>query len=375
MADITFTSLAAKTDPAVTDEIPIWDLVAGEAKKATITNILNARLTGGGSIATGGFNLTLTGTSTLNGSVVGSMTGGGTVATGGFTLTVGGGSAITGTLSGGGTVATAGFTLTVGGTSTVNGSLVGSMTGGGTVATGGFTLTVPATGTAALLATANAFTNAQTITPTSTTVDPLRLDVPASTTGVTQRWMYNGTTRASMVTQAASTIFTLTAFDNGAGNGPSLAINRNNNGSTPAAGFINLQTQTGAYNVWVDNTGLLRIWNGGAPSNANDTQGTVVGTQSSMAEAKHISDGLATFDEVAERVRAGAAAVKRFAYRSGAFNGQEFEGVVTDLAPHYGMDRDEAHPQGKSLNEIQIMGDLLRAVDWLVGRVKELEGK
>ena len=40
--------------------------------------------------------------------------------------------------------------------------LQGAFTGGGTVATGGFTLTVPATGTAALLATANVFTAAQT---------------------------------------------------------------------------------------------------------------------------------------------------------------------------------------------------------------------
>ena len=39
-----------------------------------------------------------------------------------------------------------------------------TITGGGTVALGGFTLTVPATGTAALLATANAFTAAQTVT-------------------------------------------------------------------------------------------------------------------------------------------------------------------------------------------------------------------
>ena len=41
-------------------------------------------------------------------------------------------------------------TLTISGNSTINGSLIGNMTGGGTVATGGFTLTVPATGTAAL---------------------------------------------------------------------------------------------------------------------------------------------------------------------------------------------------------------------------------
>jgi len=44
-----------------------------------------------------------------------------------------------------------------------------SITGGGTLALGGFTLTVPATGTAALLATANIFTSAQTVNANSTT--------------------------------------------------------------------------------------------------------------------------------------------------------------------------------------------------------------
>lgn len=42
------------------------------------------------------------------------------------------------------------FTLTISGNSTINGSLVGNITGSGTIATGGFTLTVPATGTAVL---------------------------------------------------------------------------------------------------------------------------------------------------------------------------------------------------------------------------------
>jgi len=40
---------------------------------------------------------------------------------------------------------------------------VTNVTGGGTIALGGFTATIPATGTAALLATANTFTAAQTI--------------------------------------------------------------------------------------------------------------------------------------------------------------------------------------------------------------------
>jgi hypothetical protein len=55
-------------------------------------------------------------------------------------------------LTGGGTLATGGFTLTVAGDSTINGSLVGP----------GFTLTVPATGTAGLLETAQTYTGAKT---------------------------------------------------------------------------------------------------------------------------------------------------------------------------------------------------------------------
>jgi hypothetical protein len=54
------------------------------------------------------------------------------------------------------------YTLTVTGNSTVNGSLVGNMTGGGTVATGGFTGTLPATGTLALRSAAQTFTGLQT---------------------------------------------------------------------------------------------------------------------------------------------------------------------------------------------------------------------
>lgn len=47
-------------------------------------------------------------------------------------------------------------TLSISGNSTINGSLVGNITGGGTIATGGFTLTVPGTGTGALMSFANA---------------------------------------------------------------------------------------------------------------------------------------------------------------------------------------------------------------------------
>lgn len=54
----------------------------------------------------------------------------------------------------GGTGVANSFTLTISGNSTINGSLVGNITGGGTLATGGFTLTVPATGQSLVAAVA-----------------------------------------------------------------------------------------------------------------------------------------------------------------------------------------------------------------------------
>lgn len=213
----------------------------------------------------------------------------------------------------------------------------GTITGVGTLATGGFTLTVPATGTAALRGTANTFTAVQTITP------------------------------------ATPGCLVIGSFDNGSGGGPRIEINRNTNAGTPAAGCIRLIESDGDDKyVWADAAGNLRIY-ANVPTNANDTAGTVVGAQTSMAEAKHIYAELSPLDEVLRRIADGADAVRTFAYRSGAFNRQRFEGVVTDYAPDYGMDRDAEHPAGKSLNEIQIAGDLLRAVAYLARRVAELE--
>lgn len=71
----------------------------------------------------------------------------------------------------------------------------------------------------------------------------------------------------------------LTAFDNGAGIGRRVIVRRNNDGVTPAAGCIALEDKSGTlYYLWPDDSGVLRI-NTTAPTNANDTAGTVVGTQ------------------------------------------------------------------------------------------------
>jgi hypothetical protein len=165
----------------------------------------------------------------------------------------------------------------------------------------------------------------------------------------------------------------LTGTDNGTNWGGNISCGRNTNASTPAAGFLQMVDKgSQAYNVWPDDTGALRIHTA-LPTNANDTAGTVVGTQTSSLDSKDVLDGITSIEDVLAAVRAGAEAVRRFTYKSGAFNNEDFEGVVVDFAPRYGMDRDAGHPAGKSLNEIVIIGDLLRAVDNLAQRVAGLE--
>lgn len=235
----------------------------------------------------------------------------------------------------------------------------GVITGGGTVQTGGFTLTVPATGTAALLGTAQTFTAAQTMNPA--TGSPLLLQVGGSTF-----WQFDG---------SISTGYSLTfyAIDNGTGIGRQLLLERNSNASTPAAGLLKITSLSGTYyRIWPDASGNLRI-NTSDPTNANDTAGTVIGTQTSSLDSKDVIDEAAPIGEVLAAVRQGAEAVRRFVYKSGAYNSEEFSGVVVDYAPRYGMDRDAEHPAGKSLNVITAIGDLLMAVANLTERVEALE--
>lgn len=152
----TINGLTVTTSAAAGDLLLIWRAANNDTRKITKANFMGGVLTGAGTIATGGFTLTVGGTSTINGSVVGNMTGSGTVATGGNTLTVSGTSTINGSLvgsmTGSGTVATGGNTLTVAGTSSIAGTLSGA----------GFTLTVPATGTASLLGTAQTYSALKT---------------------------------------------------------------------------------------------------------------------------------------------------------------------------------------------------------------------
>lgn len=168
-------------------------------------------------------------------------------------------------------------------------------------------------------------------------------------------------------------LFYIYGADNGTAGGGLILIGRNTNASTPAVGSLEYLDKSGtAWFVFPDDSGVMRIMDS-APISTTDTGGTVIGAQTSMAAAKYLYSELSPIDEVLRRIADGADAVRTFVYKSGAYNREKFEGVVTDYAPAYGVDRDEEHPAGKSLNEIQIAGDLLRAVAWLSKRVAELE--
>jgi len=181
--------------------------------------------------------------------------------------------------------------------------------------------------------------------------------------------------------------FQIANADLGSGTGPMLYIGRNTNATTPAPGalYIGKVNPFGNCYLWPDDSGIWRTALNAAVTSANRNGGTVVGAQTSALDAKDLIGEVASIEDVLKAVQKGAKAVRRFKYkaqntdsrdeetkrtRSRPFNGEAFEGVVIDFAPRYGMDEDEAHPAGKSLNMVNAIGDLLRAVAWLVEREK-----
>ena len=201
----------------------------------------------------------------------------------------------------------------------------------------------------AILANPNTFTATQTFAP------------PAGSIGIS----------ITTPTNQAAAGMAIGAADCGTNYGPHISISRNLNASTPSSGFVYITNRgnTG-YSIWPDASGNLRIGTL-APSSGNDTSGTVVGTQTSSLDSKNIIE---PFSDYASALNAIVdAPLFDFTYKSGAFGGQRFTGIVTDYAPAFGMDRDEAHPAGKSLNEITAHGYTFAAIKALHARIEQLE--
>lgn len=219
----------------------------------------------------------------------------------------------------------------------------------------GTTGVLPVAGTVAVVSRANTFTQAQTITPATVTT-ALDITLPTGASSVNGIAMNN--------------------HDNGASTGPRILIGYNSNGSTPAAGALAIRTLGGAARlIWPDATGLLRIGTS-APTNATDTSaGSAVGDQTSNIAMKDIAGtAIPDADALAAIVEA-ADAVQRFTYKSGAYSGQEFSGIVLEgeTLGRYGKDASADYPAGRSLNDVNLFGDLVKAVRYLAARVTELE--
>jgi hypothetical protein len=164
----------------------------------------------------------------------------------------------------------------------------------------------------------------------------------------------------------------LGAANCGSSYGPFLQIGHNNNGSTPSAAWLRMYRRDGSTgDLWVDASGKLRIGAATAVTNATDTGGTVVGSQSSSLDTKHVIEAFTDYSSALNAIV--DAPLYDFTYKSGAFGGQRFTGIVTDYAPVFGMDRDETHPAGKSLNEITAHGYTFAAIKALHARIEQLE--
>ncbi len=199
-----------------------------------------------------------------------------------------------------------------------------------------------------------------TVAHTGVTIGSLGVSIspPASTSAL------------SLTTPANQSVgmIVISAADCGANYGPHINVGRNSNGSTPSSGFIYLinRGNTG-YSVWPDASGNLRIGTL-APSSGNDTSGVVCGTQTSSLDTKNVVSEFTDYDEALGAII--ATPLYNFTYKSGAFNSEQFTGIITDYSPVFGMDRDDKHQGGKSLNEVTAHGYEMAAIKALNKRIE-----
>ena len=147
-------------------------------------------------------------------------------------------------------------------------------------------------------------------------------------------------------------------------------MGRNTNGTNTGAGSINFQSKAGtAGYVWQDNAGNLRI-NTAAPSNANDTAGTVVGTQTSTRDTKQ---DIQEYTDYAGALQAVInAPLRTFKY----IKEVEGYGPSSPLAKnHIGFIADEVSGdfmQGNSIDQVSVNGLLMASVKALNERMNEI---
>lgn len=226
----------------------------------------------------------------------------------------------------------------------------------------------------AILANAQSFTTTQTFAPTSTSVAGVAVNAPASCSVPIHTWSYNATRRSYIVATSTSSNLALDFGDFGSlVAGPSVIIGGNNNATNACSGTLNIYDRAGtARYLWPDQSGIWRTYTA-APTNFTTDTGssTIVGSQSSSLDSKDVIGEFTDYDGALAEIL--NAPLYDFTYKSGAFNGEKFTGIITDYSPAFGMDRDDAHPAGKSLNPITSHGYEMAAIKALYQRLVSLE--
>lgn len=228
----------------------------------------------------------------------------------------------------------------------------------------------------ALVGTANTFNVGQVINAGAAGTIGLVVNSAASATTYTQVWQYNGVTAAVMYNVSDQDIFQFGGRRNYGNNmaGASIQVLRNeySTGEGYAAGTIayDAGNAIGLRYTWVDASGNLRI-NSAAPTGSigsptvSDTAGTVIGTQTSTLASKNIlGEGVCPADALATILETP---VKRFTYKSGAYNGGEFHGIIADYSPEFAMDN------GKVFSPVSAFGYTIQAIKALTERIIALE--
>lgn len=163
--------------------------------------------------------------------------------------------------------------------------------------------------------------------------------------------------------------FEIADAPNGAGAfaGQSVYIGANNSG-LGAPGTLRITTKSASIQViFPDSSGNLRIATSVPTESGGDTIGTVVGTQTSQRSTKNILGRVTDTATAAALIR--HTPVYRFTYKSGAYNGETFTGIVTDDSPQFGMDR------GKSFNPVSAFGTTVLALQDADRRIAALEAQ
>ncbi len=244
----------------------------------------------------------------------------------------------------------------------------------------GNTAQLAQSGTIAMVDQPQTFIRRQIININETNLIPLEVVAPANSNTFMFRVM-RGAITALSVNQPSGLgyLFVVGNNDFGTNAGSCVQIGQNFNSATPAAGHLLIFNRgNSGYRIWPDLSGNLRIGTT-LPTGANDFSGTVVGAQTSAASVKDMmTGGQVTPQQALNHVlNAANGAIKRFRYKrsidgveaSRPWNGEEFNGLVVDLAPRYGMDN------GKSLNVVTAIGDIMLAIKALHERIDALEKK